>query len=60
VGRMRPPRQKHSLEVFDGGLRDPQYREMRIPEIGWNQHRFPLSLLPIRQTGLIEIEDELR
>jgi hypothetical protein len=33
--------------------------KMRISEIGRDQHRFRLSLLPIRQTGLIEIEDEL-
>jgi hypothetical protein len=33
--------------------------KMRIPEVGRDQHRFRLSLLPIRQTDFIEIEDEL-
>jgi hypothetical protein len=33
--------------------------KMRIPEIGLDQHRIRLSLLPVRQTGLIEIEYEL-
>jgi hypothetical protein len=33
--------------------------KMRIPEIGRDLHRFQPSLLPIRQTSLIEIEDEL-
>jgi hypothetical protein len=33
--------------------------KMRILEIGRDQHRFRLSILPIRQSGLIEIEDEL-
>jgi hypothetical protein len=55
---MRLPTQKHSTGLFDGALRGPQDSENENPEIGRDQHRFRLSLLPIRQTDLIEIEDE--
>jgi hypothetical protein len=33
--------------------------KMIIPEVGRDQHKFRLSLLSIRQIGLIEIEDKL-